>query len=98
MIAEETQVKHSEIGDKGLFVMKMDQKRMGILEYKRISGDEVSAFHTKVEPEFEGKGVGKDLFNALIQWAQENDQRIHPACSFVKKMFERNPQFEGLLA
>lgn len=98
MIAEETQIKHSEIGDKGLFVMKQDDERMGILEYKRLSGNEVSAFHTKVEPAFGGQGVGKDLFNALVLWAQENDQKIHPACSFVKKMFERNPDLQELLA
>lgn len=98
MTAEESAVMHSEIGDKGLFVMKREGKRMGILEYKRISGTVISAFHTKVESEFEGQGVAKVLFGELISWARENEQRIIPACSFVRTMFERNPEVQSLKA
>ena len=85
------EVKHSEIGNKGLFVLKRDGKRMGRLEYQRLSSFTISAQHTEVDKGFEGQGVAKRLFSVLVGWARENDQKIEPLCPFFKSMFDRNP-------
>ncbi|HEX2534660.1 MAG TPA: GNAT family N-acetyltransferase [Chitinophagaceae bacterium] len=51
----------------------------------------LTAYHTEVKPEAEGKGVGKKLLEALVGYARENGLKIVALCPFVHAQFRRHP-------
>lgn len=54
--------------------------------------------HTEVDPKYAGQGLGKQLVDAAVAFAREKDIRIIPLCPFAKKMFERHPELQDVLA
>jgi hypothetical protein len=53
--------------------------------------------HTLVDKEHRGKGLAHQLYQAMVQFARENQRKVIPTCPFVKTMFEQNPGDAGLL-
>lgn len=53
--------------------------------------------HTEVFPEFEGKGVGKKLVMAGVEYARANGLKILPLCPFAKALFERTKEIQDVL-
>ncbi|QLK86429.1 GNAT family N-acetyltransferase [Staphylococcus sp. 17KM0847] len=46
--------------------------------------------HTFVDPSLRGGGVAKQLFDCVIDKAQQENLKIIPSCSYVRKQFEKN--------
>ncbi len=79
--------------EKNRFVLLSDEgERMGYITYEEAGPGVVSATHTKVYPAYEGKGHAARLLDALADWAEAGGLKIHPACPYVEKMFERYPE------
>lgn len=53
--------------------------------------------HTEVFPEFEGKGVGKKLVMAAVDYARSNNFKIMPLCPFAKAVFERSKDIQDVM-
>ncbi len=53
--------------------------------------------HTDVNPEFGGRGVGKDLLMKLVDFARENSIKIIPLCPFAKSVFTKTPEISDVL-
>lgn len=56
------------------------------------------ADHTFTPPEARGKGVASRLVEALIADAREQGFKIVPTCSYVARLFDRNPGWADLRA
>ena len=52
--------------------------------------------HTGVADELKGKKVGRKLVDKIVEYAREENLKIIPQCSFVKKVFEENPEYEDV--
>lgn len=50
--------------------------------------------HTYVYEELKGKGVGKLLIKAVVDFAIEEDKKLIPLCSFANKEFEKNKDYD----
>jgi uncharacterized protein len=83
-------IEHRPEGDLGSFVALEGDKEAGELAYRMTGPKEMCLDHTDVEPEFEGKGVGKRLVQAAVDHARTNDIKIRPLCSYAVLLFERN--------
>jgi predicted GNAT family acetyltransferase len=57
-----------------------------------ISGKELTVFHTEVKPEEEGKGVAKQLLDAMVDHARKNELKVIPLCPYVYVQFRRHPK------
>ena len=67
------------------------------LEYQIHDG--VAHFvHTEVAPAVEGRGIAAALVRAALEWAQAQDLKIVPRCSFVRSYIERHPQWAQRVA
>lgn len=44
-----------------------------------------------------GKGVGKELVLAAVQFARREKARIIPICSYAKKVLERTDEYADVL-
>jgi predicted GNAT family acetyltransferase len=57
-----------------------------------ISGNELTVYHTEVKPEEEGKGVAKQLLDAMADHARKNNLKVNPLCPYVFAQFRRHPK------
>jgi predicted GNAT family acetyltransferase len=85
-------------GKEGVFKAMADGTEMGEMTYIWRGKDKILIDHTGVDPEFEGQGVGKKLFNKAVDFARENEVKIVPICPFVVALFERIPETNDVLA
>ena len=53
--------------------------------------------HTEVKDEYEGRGLGKQLVKAGVNYARENHLKILPLCPFAKKIFDLTPAYADVL-
>lgn len=56
------------------------------------------ADHTFTPPELRGRGIAKELVEALVADAQEHGFKIVPACSYVARAFRAHPEWSALKA
>lgn len=90
------QIKHSDNGKKGIFRATENDKEAGILTYYWNSPDVFTIEHTVGNPEF--KGIGTTLLDAAVAYARQKNVKIIPECPFAKKMFDRRPEIQDVLA
>ena len=53
--------------------------------------------HTEVSEEFNGKGVGKKLLMATVDYARNNNLKIIPLCPFAKSVFDKTEEIRDVL-
>ena len=64
-------------------------EELGFIEIL-LTNDFIKALHTEVKPEAGGKGIGKKLFNAFIDYARKNNLKVKSECSFVSAQLTRH--------
>lgn len=62
-----------------------------------LTGAVITFTHTKVQPEFEGKGVGSALARHVLDDARARHLAVVPACSFIAAYIERHAAYADLL-
>lgn len=91
---EVTQV---ESGAKGAFEAFEGEAKAGEITYTWAGDDKIIIDHTDVDPEFSGKGVGKIMVLAAVDFAREKGIRIMPLCPFAKSVFDKNEDLKDVL-
>lgn len=72
-----------------------DGAEVGYVEYSRFSPGLLSADHTAVRKEWEGRGIAMQLLDALAAFARAENLRIRPSCSYVAWRFSRYTEKYG---
>src|SRR5688500_808530 len=83
--------------------LKLNEKQQGA--FAIMDGDEqigemaidikegiLTAHHTEVLEKAEGKGYGKKLLKAMVDYARENSLKVIPLCPYVHLQFRRHPE------
>lgn len=81
-----------ELNEKGhgAFVLKDGEEKLGEMVVG-ITGNEMTVYHTEVEPKGEGKGLSKLMLNAMTAHAREKHLKVKALCSYVAAQFKRHP-------
>lgn len=53
--------------------------------------------HTYVYEQLRGTGAGKQLVKKVVEFAMSNNKKVEPICSFAKKEFDKNKDYECVL-
>ncbi len=69
----------------------------GVLTYQ-LSGAIIAYTHTKVEPRFEGQGVGSALARAAMDDARTKGRTVVPICPFLSGWLDEHREYDGLVA
>ena len=90
-------IKHESSASTGVFSIEEKGKRLGELVYRKINASLISIDHTEVSEILRGKGAGKQLVSAAVDYARHHAMKIKPHCSFARALFERIPEFQDVL-
>ncbi|MEP3390003.1 MAG: GNAT family N-acetyltransferase [Reichenbachiella sp.] len=82
---------------KGFFKGIEEEKEAGRMTYSWAGEDRIIIDHTEVNPAFKGKGVGKQLVLAAVDFARVKKISIIPLCAFAKSVFDRDESLRDVL-
>jgi len=91
------EVKNSSDGKKGMFYIDDDGKKPAFMTYTFAGTDKFIIDHTMVNPGNEGKGLGKKLVVAAVDFARANNYKIMPLCPYAKSVFDKTAEFSDVL-
>lgn len=92
-----TEVKHSNNEKNGNFEAFIDGKRAGLMTYTWAGEERFIIDHTEVEEAYNGKGVGKEMLLAAVDFARKNGKTIIPLCPFAKATFQKHEEIQDVL-
>lgn len=82
---------------RGHFEATEDGKEAGKMTYTWAGDNKFIIDHTEVSPDFNGKGVGKKLVMAAVDYARNNNLKIIPLCPFAKSVFDKVEEIRDVL-
>ena len=94
----ELPVEHKEQGNRGMFFILQDGKRIAEMTYSRTTASRATIDHTEVDPSLRGGGVARRLLDAAVAWARANDIKFSSACSYASAQFVRDRSIRDVLA
>lgn len=74
----------------GSFLVSEDGKQLGEMVVG-VSGKNLTAYHTEVSPESEGRGLAKKLLTAMVDYTRKNGLKVTALCPYVHAQFKRHP-------
>lgn len=91
------QIKHREIGSKGLFYIEENGEKLAEMTYSKAGDSLIIIDHTEVSEKLKGQGAGKQLVQASVSYAREHNIKILPLCPFAKAVFDKTPDYSDVL-
>lgn len=82
---------------RGTFKAITDGKEAGSMTYTWAGPTKFIIDHTDVNPDFKGKGVGKQMVMKAVAYARTNQLKIMPLCPFAKSVFDKNAEIGDVL-
>jgi len=67
------------------------------LEYVKME-NVLNLIHTYVPDALRGKGIAGEVVKAALTYAEENELKIIPSCSYVVAYIQRHKEYENLVA
>ncbi len=90
MLMEIMQTQTKNGGD---FHMNDAGKTIASMTYVFAGEDKFILDHTVVSPDYEGKGLGRKLVEAAVNWAREMNYKIVPLCPYANSVFKKTPDY-----
>ncbi|MFN4006158.1 MAG: GNAT family N-acetyltransferase [Chitinophagaceae bacterium] len=84
-------------GKKGCWLAYDDNKEVGLMDVVYDGTDKLIIEHTEVYEGHEGKGYGKVLVQAAVDFARKKHLKIMPLCLYAKAMFDKTPAYADVL-
>lgn len=88
---------HRDNGTKGAFYIEENGRQLAEMTYVWAGNNKVIIDHTEVSDELRGKGAGKQLVSASVDFAREKGIKILPLYPFAKSVFQRVSEFRDVL-
>ncbi len=86
-------INNDVVGKSGRFYVIEDNETVAEMDYELPDKNTLLIVHTEVGKSLTGKGVGKQLVSAAVNYARDNSLSIKATCSFAKKVLDRTPEF-----
>lgn len=90
------EVKHEQNGAKGVFFIEEQSRRIAELTYVFAGETKFIIEHTEVNPGNEGKGLGKLLVQAAVDFARLKNYKILPLCPYAKAIFDKTESYKDV--
>lgn len=91
------EVKHETNQKNGTFFIEDNGTRIAYMAYVFAGDTKFIIDHTVVLPAYEGKGLGRQLVKAAVEFAREKNLKILPLCPYAKAVFDKTPDYYDVL-
>ena len=91
------EIKHVRRENKGFFIATDNGEEAGVMTYSPAGDDKIIIDHTEVHQQFYGKGIGKKLLMAAVDFARETNVKIIPLCTYAKSVFDKDKEIQDVL-
>ena len=73
------------------FVLRIDGERQGFLEFTRPEVGLLRIEYVEVSPALRGTGLGRQLVEKAVDFANDAKLRVLPVCSYARAVITRDP-------
>ena len=80
------------------FFIETDGEKLAEITYANSGDKQITIDHTYVSEKLRGEKVGNALVEKVVEFARQENLQVVPQCSFAVKEFEKNKQYEDVLA
>lgn len=80
-----------------MFYVEQDGAVLAEMVYNMPFPDKMIIEHTEVSDALAGKGVGKQLVHAAVEYARTNGIKILPLCPFAKGVLDKTKEWQDVL-
>ena len=87
------EIKQETIENTGRFYIEEGNHTVAELYYHFTDKNTLLITHTEVSESLGGKGIGRQLVSAAVDYARKNSFMIKATCPFAKKVLDRTPGF-----
>lgn len=84
------EIVHRLSANGGVFYYLEKGEEIAEISYRNLDGNKIVLDHTWAKVDARGKGIGKILFDKVVEFARSEHLKIVPLCAFVKYIVERN--------
>ncbi|MEY8761584.1 GNAT family N-acetyltransferase [Chryseobacterium tongliaoense] len=92
-----TEVKQNNDEKHGSFEAFIDGNRAGLMTYTWAGDERFIIDHTEVGEDYNGKGVGKEMVLAAVDFARKEGKKVIALCPFAKATFQKNEDLQDVL-
>lgn len=82
--------------DRGMFKTRIENDD-AFLNYRKKGPDKLEFYETFVPKEHRGQKIASQMAKEALDFAEENDLRVIPTCSFVKSYVEKNDEYKKIV-
>lgn len=90
-------VHHQHTETQGSWYIEEAGERLAALDYAVIqNGSTLSLDSTRVDDRLRGKGAGKQLVAASVEYARKHNLKLKPVCPFVVALFDKMQEWSDV--
>jgi len=90
------EIKQEKLVANERFYIEEDSNTLAEMVYHFIDKTTFVITHTEVDETLEGKGIGRLLVKAAVDYARKNSFKIKATCPFAKIVLDRSPEFSDV--
>ena len=86
-----------DLEKKGRAVAIEKDNEVGEMTYSKAGTRQIIINHTEVVESMQGKGIGRQLRDVIVDYARRNQKKIIPLCPFAKSEFDKDTTIHDVL-
>lgn len=83
--------------DQHRFEARTDDGSVAGFAAYRIDGGQLVFTHTEVDDAYEGKGVGSQLVQDVLDQLRDRETSVRSECSFINSWVEKHPEYQTVV-
>ncbi len=91
------EIKQTDDSKHGHFAAMDNNRQAGLMTYTWAGETKMIIDHTEVNPDYSGRGVGKKMVMAAVEYARKQNIKILPLCPFAKSVFMKDKELHDVL-
>jgi predicted GNAT family acetyltransferase len=84
-------IEREELNGVHEFVLRIDGEKFGFLEFTRPEVGVMRIEYVEVSSNLRGTGLGRQLVEKAVAFANEAKLRVVPICSYARAVIQRDP-------